>query len=181
MRTITAAAVANFFIRKALAEGMVITHLKVQKLLYLAYGWHVAAYKRTLWQEPLQAWQYGPVVASVYKMLRSYGNMPITAPISQSEAYACTNERGSVELDTTADAHAVAFLDLIWNTFKKFSAEELTNYSHVPGSPWRDLFVQYAGTIPNHLDLQPEKIQMYFERERERLKFDPAQLLQEHA
>ena len=40
-----------------------ITHLKLQKLLYYAQGVCLAITGNTLFNEEIQAWQHGPVVA----------------------------------------------------------------------------------------------------------------------
>jgi putative zinc finger/helix-turn-helix YgiT family protein len=43
-----------------------LTQLKVMKLLYYAQGLMMAKFKKKLFADPLYAWNYGPVVRSVY-------------------------------------------------------------------------------------------------------------------
>lgn len=51
----------------------------MQKLLYVAHGWHLALYDAPLIaDEYLEAWQYGPAYASVYYEFRDFGRLPIT-------------------------------------------------------------------------------------------------------
>ncbi|MGI9346016.1 MAG: Panacea domain-containing protein, partial [Gammaproteobacteria bacterium] len=53
-------AVANFFI--GLEPG--VSHLKLQKLTYCAYGWYFIDFPDTnhpLVNEPVRAWKFGPV------------------------------------------------------------------------------------------------------------------------
>ena len=55
-----------------------ITNLKLQKLLYFAYGIHLALYDTPLFDTPIQAWKLGPVVPSVYREFKVHGENPIT-------------------------------------------------------------------------------------------------------
>ena len=50
--------VANYFIDKAKAEGVSLTPMKLQKLIYMAHGWHLALYDKPLIDEQFQAWDY---------------------------------------------------------------------------------------------------------------------------
>lgn len=43
-----------------------LTQLKLQKLLYYCQGHYLAWKKKPLFPEPLQAWDHGPVVPTVY-------------------------------------------------------------------------------------------------------------------
>ncbi len=46
--------------------GDVITQLKLQKLMYIAQGIHLALYDAPLFKEEIEAWQHGPVVRELY-------------------------------------------------------------------------------------------------------------------
>ena len=84
--SISAITVANFFVRKGIEEqdsGM--TPMKVLKLSYIAYGWYLALYDSQLFNEPIQAWQYGPVIPSVYRAFKEYGNGRITEQFFSGE------------------------------------------------------------------------------------------------
>jgi len=66
-----------------------ITNLKLQKLIFLAYGLHLSLYNEKLFNEPIEAWKLGPVIKSVYKEFTTYGSAPITtkARIAKEEDY----------------------------------------------------------------------------------------------
>ncbi len=40
--------------------------MKLHKLLYYAAGWHLGFTGEPLFDEDIEAWQYGPVVPSIY-------------------------------------------------------------------------------------------------------------------
>ncbi len=66
--------VAKWFINRTNREaGDVITHLKLQKLVYYAQAWYLANFNRPLFDEDMQAWTHGPVVPSLWKEYRDCG------------------------------------------------------------------------------------------------------------
>jgi uncharacterized phage-associated protein len=66
--------VARWFVNATDREsGDDITHLKVQKLLYYAQGWHLAYFDAPLFEEDMEAWAHGPVEVSVWDQFKEYG------------------------------------------------------------------------------------------------------------
>ena len=101
-------------------------------------------YGRPLLEEPIWAWQYGPVIPEVYYALRHYGGNPVTQPIN------CVI---SVEFDE-------ASLDIITQVsekYGKFSGIELSAMTHARGAPWEKAWHGFKTVIPNHI------IQSYYE------------------
>ena len=72
-------AVAGTLIKKAEANGNDITHLQLQKMLYFCHALMLGCYGRPLLNQQFQAWQYGPVMASVYDTMKGSGDLPIDA------------------------------------------------------------------------------------------------------
>ena len=63
MDTVGAIDVANELIRVAHENGKSISNMKLQKLLYLAQGIHLALENGApLFEDTIEAWKYGPVV-----------------------------------------------------------------------------------------------------------------------
>ena len=77
----SAFAVANYFLRLGRDSGEEITPLKIQKLVYIAHGYHLAftASDNSPNGLPLvddefaEAWQYGPVFPSLYHHFKRFG------------------------------------------------------------------------------------------------------------
>lgn len=68
---VTALNIANAILYKGFSEGVDLTPMKLQRLLYLTYK---EFYKRTntlLFDEKFEVWKYGPVVRSVNALLKS--------------------------------------------------------------------------------------------------------------
>ncbi len=122
--TYTPAAVANVFLALAKAEARPISNLKIQKLLYFANGLYLASTGVPLVNEPFQAWTYGPVLISLYGLLRVFRDGPIT--IEKLEA-----------IDTVSpDTYAYALIQGVWERLKGYSAWQLVEITHQDGSPW---------------------------------------------
>ena len=73
--------VAYWFINRAAKDAQedsdYITQLKLQKLLFYAQAISLKKNNRTIFQEPIKCWDYGPVVESVWKQFGSYHKKPI--------------------------------------------------------------------------------------------------------
>lgn len=71
--------IANWFISQFDEEsGDVITHLKVQKLLYFSEAWSQVLLDRELFSEDMEAWTHGPVVRDVYREFTGAGWGPLS-------------------------------------------------------------------------------------------------------
>jgi uncharacterized phage-associated protein len=70
-------AVANWFIKKSIDMDKPMTHMKLQKLVYMAYGWYYACYEIPLFGNDIVAWKHGPVVPSLYAVFKDNGQLPV--------------------------------------------------------------------------------------------------------
>src|SRR4051812_39910789 len=80
-----AAAIANEFLRLAKEDKAQISPLKLQKLVYFAHGWYLALAGKPLIEERVQAWQFGPVIPTLYREFKRYGNSPIASPAMRED------------------------------------------------------------------------------------------------
>lgn len=69
--------IAKYYLYRSSLDGDLITPLKMQKMVYLAYAVHLAKKKEKLFKEPIEAWPNGPVVPSLYRALKKYGSSPV--------------------------------------------------------------------------------------------------------
>jgi uncharacterized phage-associated protein len=119
-------AIADYFIRRGdLEAGDVMTHLKLQKLLYYAQGWHLALKDTPLFSDSLEAWEHGPVCPSVWKRFKNFGWNPIPPTECQSDP------------ERDLDADTLPFLDEVWDAYGQFSAKRLEEMTHEE-PPWKD-------------------------------------------
>lgn len=114
--------VARYFLAKSSPDsGDLISNLKLQKLMYYAQGYHLAVFGKPLFNEEIQAWLHGPVVADLYHCYKQYGNGAL--PFENNL---------KVHLYTTEQAE---FLDRIYAEYGQFSAWKLREMTHEE-EPW---------------------------------------------
>lgn len=134
-------AIANAFLERAEKEGIAISNMKLQKLLYFAQGHSYALRNQRLIDESAQAWDYGPVYPSVYSAFRRFGAGNITA-LAEDDADPANwfNDDDPDYVPSTVATpegqDVNQFLDAVWNAYKGKSALRLSEMSHVADGPW---------------------------------------------
>ena len=163
----SAAAIANFFIRKNKVQSAELTHLKLQKLLFFAQGWFMANYSIPLFEETFEAWRHGPVVRSIYNTLSGSGSSIIDTEINQVFAdEGGTPKYGAPQVEP-GDAIAHGFLEEFWKLYHPIHAFRLSEMSHTPGSPWHRVYTTYGGYLPFGAEIDDRDIRDYFSKLRE--------------
>lgn len=121
-RVYTPLQIADWFLANIdRAAGDLITHLKLQKLVYYAQAWSLASRGVPLFDEEIQAWAHGPVAPSVFRAFREYGMEPIPAPGHLPEL----------------DAEAAELLEEVLDVYGEHSAKKLEMLTHRE-RPWRE-------------------------------------------
>ncbi|MDR1038847.1 MAG: DUF4065 domain-containing protein [Deltaproteobacteria bacterium] len=133
----SAVAVANWFISRNQEVSGDMTHLKLQKMLFLAQGWHLAYFDFPLFEDPIEAWKYGPVVAAVYFALSSRPKsesitVPIEGYVVRGNAYSPLGTPEMIPLDDDTED----FMRSVWDRYSNESAWKLVGITHAKGSPW---------------------------------------------
>jgi uncharacterized phage-associated protein len=134
-------AIANYFLELAKASGEAITPMKLQKLVYYAHGWYAGFTGNPLINEPVEAWQYGPVISSLYHEFKKYGSSHITSKATELDP-ACFD---FVEVPTPQDESIKKFLGNVWNSYGKYTGIKLSEMTHAPGSPWAKTWENSGG------------------------------------
>jgi|ERR1700722_1978514 len=123
-------AVANEFILKS--EGGGIEHMKLQKLVFYAYGWWIGYHPDPIISESPQVWRYGPVFSSLYHALKGFGRSLITG-IQSDYPFQPPPRTDS------SDAEAQQLVAWVWQRYGGYTSYQLSEMTHAPGSPWRQV------------------------------------------
>ena len=123
-----------------LANAGPMTAMKLQKLCYFSYGYHLAWEDRQLFPERFEAWANGPVAPELY-----------------------AQHRGSFQLDDgdidgnpdALDMGEKESVDIVLDSFRKYTAHQLSEMSHEVDGPW-DLARIRAGA--RELERSSEKL-----------------------
>ncbi len=101
-----------------------LTPMQLIKLVYVAHGYMLGLHGQPLLSERVQAWQYGPVIPSVYHAVKKYQSLPVEmVPGAQSD-YRFTDAEREV-------------MSSVAQTYCKYSGIVLSSATHRPGTPWQ--------------------------------------------
>ena len=104
-------------------EYELISHMKLQKLVYFCQGFSLALLEKPLFTEPIEAWEHGPVCPKLYHLLKGYGASPV-ASIADPEKIAL-------------DENEKLLVKMVYNTYGQYSAAKLRKITHEEG-PWKE-------------------------------------------
>ncbi|MCP4394182.1 MAG: DUF4065 domain-containing protein [Alphaproteobacteria bacterium] len=127
-RPYSAIAVANYFIKKSDYEA---TPMKIQKLVYLAHGYSLAAHDKPLIREEVGAWPFGPVIGSIYKEFKRFAKISINDFGKENDKPAWIEN---------SDKKTINILEQVWDMYGNYTATQLSNMTHMDGSPWKDVY-----------------------------------------
>lgn len=124
---IDALIVAKEIISYSAQKKRTVTNLSLQKLAYFCHGWHLAITGDPLIKdEEFRAWQYGPVLPSLYHKFKFFSASPIP------ENAAILN----VANDLSYGSSTRDIVHKVLNVYGSCTPSELVQISHLPDSPW---------------------------------------------
>jgi uncharacterized phage-associated protein len=128
------AVVASYFIAQdSLQDEPDVTPMKLQKLLYLTQANWLASTGQRLFDEPVEAYEHGPVVTRAWTMYSGREVICLATP--------------SVHSVSSLPADVEEFLEQVWVRFRGLSASALRNLTHQQ-APWRDNYRPGAYRTP---------------------------------
>lgn len=116
-----------------------VSHLKLQKLVYLVYAKYLVNHDRPLFKEEIVAYQYGPVIEEVYQTFKVYGAEEITDPVERYTFKIRDTEVPPLLMKIMSSDDGLKVILTILDVFKKYgdyTASQLVKLTHAPGSPW---------------------------------------------
>lgn len=134
-----AVAVAKYMLDRAASNGLQLTPMQLLKLVYIAHGWMLGKHGRPLFNEHVQAWQYGPVVPSVYRSVKKFGSSPIA------------EVAGAPDVDFDADERST--MDLVTKNYGSANGIALSTATHQVGTPWHQTWAIAQNSAPISNDL----------------------------
>lgn len=136
---------AKLLLALAYEKGFVLNVTKVQKILYIIYGYFLAKEGREIFTESPRAWPYGPVFPRTRKR------------VDFGKVYHITDEDIK---DIASDDDLKGVFNKVIDKYAKFSAAQLSDWSHMEGGAW-DKTVKQAGFNWNN-EIPNEFISEYF-------------------
>jgi uncharacterized phage-associated protein len=125
--------IAEYIIRYEDERGHCINNLKLQKVLYFLQAQFIVSYGKSLFDEELIAWDWGPVVESVYNNYKVYAGASIFVnPKNYRNAYIAREHREMIG----------EFLEYI----RPYSSTKLVDICHKQ-TPWKNARVRWNNVI----------------------------------
>ena len=145
--------VARYIISKK-----VCTHLELEKLVYLCYAEYLCKYGERLYEDKIYAFQYGPVVKSVYDVFNhKKGRLRkgVKEQISRS--------RFMVLQD---GMNRLLFIDDTLKKYKNCKARDLVSITHADKSPWsmKDYKKEFQEIDDETIKLYHHNEEIYFQQ-----------------
>lgn len=142
-------AVANFMIGRARNHKRRLTHPRLQNLVYVAYGIHLASSDSgdsRLFEERIEAGPDGPLVPALYHEFKRFGLRPIRGWASDFDYETRKVVYPVVEDDDKLALHA---LNLTWSLYGNRPPAVLTKLTKRPGGPWEKAVSTHRSEIPD--------------------------------
>lgn len=125
-------AVCNLMLDMAAADGIAVSNLALQKLLYFAHARHLIETKQPLVTGYFEAWQYGPVHPAAYQAFKAAGDAPILFraarrdPLTGQETMLPSPQSGAVS----------QLIKSVMLSYGQLTPGRLVEISHAKGAPW---------------------------------------------
>lgn len=121
--------VANTILFRAKSEGVAVSPMKLQKLVYFLYAEYLYDEQDHLFAERFEAWKYGPVLDDVYQAFKEYGANRIKKYMPDAN--------GLLQIiDTDSDIQFKLCFDKVWYTYAAKTGIELSKMTHQSLSAW---------------------------------------------
>jgi uncharacterized phage-associated protein len=151
-------AIANYFIKKS---DYTVTPLQLIKIVYISYGYVFAILDKKLFSEKIEAWQFGPVVPSIYHTFKHYKKESISElsiEITFDKNFHFNEQIFTMDKESENYEITIQILDKVWDSYKKYTGYELIDLTHKDNTPWSQVF-QYN---QHHITLEDSAIKTYY-------------------
>ena len=128
--TCSAVHVSNNILSRAFRDGVEVTPMKLQRLLYFTASDYAKRAGEPLLNQRFVAWEYGPVLSTVWAKFRCYDGTAILRLSGDAAGR-------KLQVDETRDVDLRESIDQIWSSASTRSAVELSRVTHLEGSAWR--------------------------------------------
>ena len=156
--TYDARAAANFMLELAVSKRLALTPMAIQKILYYAHGWYLAQTGHPLLKQEFEAWDFGPVLGSVYTAFKKFGRDPVSQPATWFDPLTESVHPWTAEFNEGA----AKLLRTIVMAYGHIDAYELSRMTHRPGGPWDQVWNKPDNKISLGMRISNEAIRRDF-------------------
>jgi uncharacterized phage-associated protein len=150
--------VANFLLDRADERRILLTNMEIIKHIYFAHGWHLVAKETPLIKNRIEAWQYGPVIRSIYDCFKEFGSQPITSR-------ATVTDWSTGEIFTAAGNFSEETSNFLESSLLYYSGHQafaLSEMTHAQGGPWDRVWNARDGRVRMNMEISNHMIREHF-------------------
>ncbi len=118
---------ARYVLKKCIDEDHPISNLQLQKILYYIQECFLKEKDRKAFSEPIEAWQFGPVVPKVYDEYRIYGGRTIVWILDAPD-------------NVSIDKEDKVLIDGIVEEKRNLDPWEMVQETHKEGGAWAKIY-----------------------------------------
>lgn len=149
--------IANYILDRCEQNGAEMTNLSLQKVLYFCHATTLANLGRPLIKQSFEAWKHGPVIPSLYREFKIFGEKKIS-----SRAHKIDLVSGNkVCCDPSLDHELREALNKSIDFYSRISSFYLVQLSHEAGSPW-DKVWNHTGNANPGMKITNQDITNYY-------------------
>lgn len=158
-------ALANTILDSSEELGRPLGPMKIQKLMYLMHGYYLALTGAPLVDEFFEAWQYGPVVPTIYHEFKQFAGSDIKKGYRASKLKS-RPDIGSPSFEEpripSGDFEFQKVSKFVFDTYGDKTAIYLSDLTHKVGSPWHQVRLKVPGM--RNADIPNDTIKEYFKQ-----------------
>lgn len=128
--------VGNAILDVAQQEGLQLSNLPFNKIIYFAHVWFLALHSRPLVDSSFEAWQYGPVHPQIYRQMKRYGDQAITGRLTRIDL----TTGKDVPFEVALAAEEMEHVEKMTLFYGPRSASWLVEATHEHGAPWEQVW-----------------------------------------
>ena len=151
--------IANEILIRARDDGLELTQLDVQKILYFLHGHHLLEHGVPLVKTEFEAWDHGPVQRVVYDAFRAFGDQPIDSLAERFDPVKRTHH----PFPRLTDNAAVSTIERHLYRYLEIPTFALVDMTHRPGTPWSRTMEQAKACVNVGMRIKDETIRQHFE------------------
>lgn len=140
---VDAKGLANLFLDWSDDDGISVSPMKLQKLLFFAHADFLVRHNKSLIKQDFEAWDYGPVIPSLYQEFKGYRDKPIGSRAMSFDPVAAKRVQATCKL---AEAD-LRMLRQSFDFYKRLSAIQLSEMSHEFEGAWRQARALFANGL----------------------------------
>ena len=143
-RPLDAKALTNTILDWAERDGIGISPMKLQKMVFFPHADFLAQFGLPLVKQEFEAWDYGPVIPSLYHEFKNFGADAITSRARAFNPFSGTTEEPrSADLPEPLQAALISHYDF----YKRMTAGTLSDISHSFEGAWRQARAMFSNGL----------------------------------